>query len=101
MHGHSTQAYISQFEESFKLKGFKGILRYGVFAISNSYCYDFKNTCSPNNLFKNYVWDLRFIYICKRYYILLHFLSQMVDIYSTNLLRDQSGCYPYDKEYEV
>lgn len=40
---HSTQ-HISQLETSFKLKGFKGIPRYGVFAISNSYCYDFRNS---------------------------------------------------------
>lgn len=57
--------------------------------------------CFPNNLFKNYVLELRFIYICKRHYMLLHFFTSNGRYLLLRICPgDRSGCNPYDKEYE-
>lgn len=74
MRGHSTQPYISQFERkpliSKALKEYLGVVSLSYLILT---AMTLGIACFPNNLFKNYVLELRFIYICKRHYLLLHF----------------------------
>lgn len=94
MHEHSTQPYILSLKNPLNLKALKAYLGMVSLPYLILTAMTLEIPCSPNNLFKTYVWDLRFIYICKRYYILLQFLSQMAGIYSKNLFRGQEWLLP-------